>query len=111
MVPTSSTLLVCFSLCHSTPTHTEEAKKRRCETGSWWVTFVAVILGFLAAAALCFKGWNGVNVLEDSQLCIVMDEEFSAGSLDDTNWTLDVELGGFGYVPLHITVLFVKPLH
>ncbi|KAG1883747.1 glycoside hydrolase family 16 protein [Suillus subluteus] len=71
-------------------------KKRRCETGSWWVTFVTVILGFLAAAALCFQGWNSVNVLEDSQLCIVMDDEFSTGSLDDTNWTLDVELGGFG---------------
>jgi hypothetical protein len=28
-----------------------------------------------------------------------MDDDFS-GSLDSTNWSLDIELGGFGYVPL-----------
>ncbi|KAG0698422.1 glycoside hydrolase family 16 protein [Suillus ampliporus] len=71
------------------------AKKRRCETASWWVTFLAMMLGILAAAALCFEGYKSVNILTDSQLCLVMQDDFT-GSLDSDNWSLDVELGGYG---------------
>ncbi|KAG1740932.1 concanavalin A-like lectin/glucanase domain-containing protein [Suillus lakei] len=46
-------------------------KKRRCESGS------------------C------VNILTDSQLCLVMQDDFTS-SIDSNNWSLDVELGGFG---------------
>ncbi|KAG1765561.1 concanavalin A-like lectin/glucanase [Suillus occidentalis] len=71
------------------------AKKTRCESASWWLTFAAILLGILAAAALCFEGWKSVNVLSDSQLCLVMQDDF-ADSLDSNNWSLDVELGGYG---------------
>ncbi|KAG2148227.1 glycoside hydrolase family 16 protein [Suillus bovinus] len=71
------------------------AKKRRCESGSWWLTFLVALLGVLAAAALCFRGWITTDILSDSQLCIVMDDDFDS-SLDSTNWSLDVELGGYG---------------
>ncbi|KAG2127998.1 concanavalin A-like lectin/glucanase domain-containing protein [Suillus clintonianus] len=71
------------------------AKKRRCESGSWWVTFFAIILGIVAAAALCFQGWTSVDILQPSQLCLVMQDDFTS-SLDSNNWSLDVELGGFG---------------
>lgn len=78
-------------------------KKRRCESGSWWLTFVAALLGVLIAAALCFRGWESVDLLSDSQLCIVMQDDFDS-SIDPNNWSLDIELGGFGYVPLNTTI-------
>jgi hypothetical protein len=71
---------------------------KRWETASWWVTFLAIIIGLLAAAALCFLGWGSVNLLTDSQLCLVMQDDFTGSSVDTDNWSLDVELGGFGSV-------------
>ncbi|KAG1733861.1 glycoside hydrolase family 16 protein [Suillus paluster] len=62
---------------------------------SWWITFIIMILGLLGAGALCYEGYKGVNILTDSQLCLVMQDDFT-GSLDSDNWSLDVELGGFG---------------
>ncbi|KAG1787577.1 glycoside hydrolase family 16 protein [Suillus plorans] len=70
-------------------------KKRRCESGSWWLTFVAALLGVLVAAALCFRGWQSVDLLSDSQLCLVMQDDFDS-SIDPNNWSYDIELGGFG---------------
>ncbi|KAG2097727.1 glycoside hydrolase family 16 protein [Suillus discolor] len=71
------------------------AKKRRCESGSWWLTFFAALLGVLIAAALCFRGWESVDLLSDSQLCLVMQDDFDS-SIDPNNWSYDIELGGFG---------------
>jgi len=52
----------------------------------------------LGAAAICYLDWGTVNILTDSQLCIVLEEDFTSSSLDSNSWTLDVELGGFGSV-------------
>ncbi|EIW76065.1 glycoside hydrolase family 16 protein [Coniophora puteana RWD-64-598 SS2] len=62
---------------------------------SWWLTVIGLLLGVLGGAALCFFGYESVDVLPMSDLCLVMDDEFD--SLDLTNnWSRDVELGGFG---------------
>lgn len=72
-------------------------KKAKLERASKWVTFAGLLLGVAVAALLVFRGYQTVHLLQNSQLCVVLDEDFSGGSLDTTNtWTLDVELGGFG---------------
>ncbi|KAG7444283.1 concanavalin A-like lectin/glucanase [Guyanagaster necrorhizus] len=62
---------------------------------SWWITFVLIILGVAAAALLCWSGISTIDMLKDSDLCLVMDEDWSNGISDD-NWSRDVMLGGFG---------------
>ncbi|KAI0763979.1 concanavalin A-like lectin/glucanase [Trametes elegans] len=71
-------------------------KKRDCrERASYWLTVVAMFLGIAGAAVLCFFGYNSVELLKDSDLCLVLDENFDTLDLDNT-WKRDVELGGFG---------------
>lgn len=65
---------------------------------SWWITFSCIILGIAGAGALCYLGATEVKKLDNSQLCLVLNENFDGGSLDDSVWSRDVELGGFGYV-------------
>ncbi|KAM5543724.1 hypothetical protein V8D89_002341 [Ganoderma adspersum] len=65
------------------------------DRASWWVTFAMIVLGVGAAGVLCFFGWNSVQMLTDSELCMVLDENFDSLDLQNT-WTRDVELGGFG---------------
>jgi hypothetical protein len=62
-------------------------------------------MGLLGAAALCFEEWQTVNILTDSQLCLVMQDDFTGSSIDSDYWSLDVELGGFGFVyPPHFSL-------
>lgn len=70
--------------------------KTKLERASKWVTFGCLLLGFLIAALLVFRAYQTVHLLQDSQLCIVLDDTFSGGSLDTNTWSLDVELGGYG---------------
>ncbi|KAI0746495.1 concanavalin A-like lectin/glucanase [Daedaleopsis nitida] len=71
-------------------------KKRDCrDRASWWLTFFMMWLGIGGAGVLCFFGWQNVELLDDSDLCMVLDESFDTLDLDNT-WTRDVELGGFG---------------
>ena len=65
------------------------------DRASWWVTFAMIVLGVGAAGVLCFFGWSNVQMLTDSELCMVLDESFDSLDLQNT-WTRDVELGGFG---------------
>ncbi|KAI1798440.1 concanavalin A-like lectin/glucanase [Ganoderma leucocontextum] len=65
------------------------------DRASWWVTFAMIVLGAGAAGVLCFFGWSDVQMLKDSDLCMVLDENFNTLDLQNT-WTRDVELGGFG---------------
>ncbi|TFK47356.1 concanavalin A-like lectin/glucanase [Heliocybe sulcata] len=70
-------------------------KKDGWARASWWLTIIGIIIGLGAAGVICWRGYAGVQVLNDSQLCIVLDDEFD--SLDTSNtWNYDVELGGFG---------------
>ncbi|KAH9896600.1 concanavalin A-like lectin/glucanase [Cubamyces lactineus] len=71
-------------------------KQRDCrDRASWWLTFIAMFLGIGGAAVLCFFGYSNVQLLKDSDLCMVLDESFDQLDLQNT-WTRDVELGGFG---------------
>ena len=65
------------------------------DRASWWLTFFMLVLGVGGAAVLCFFGWQDVKLLKDSDLCMVLDENFDTLDLQNT-WTRDVELGGFG---------------
>lgn len=71
-------------------------KKTRLERASKWLTFAGLLLGIVVAGILVFRGSQTVHILQSSQLCIVLDDDFSGGSLDTGTWSLDVELGGFG---------------
>ena len=82
---------------------------RRWESASWWITFLTVVAGLLGAAAICYLDWGTVNILTDSQLCIVLEEDFTSSSLDSNSWTLDVELGGFGSVTPFFHTTTVDP--
>ncbi|OJT14807.1 Beta-1,3-glucan-binding protein [Trametes pubescens] len=71
-------------------------KQRDCrDRASWWLTFFAMFIGVGGAAVLCFFGYTSVHLLKDSDICIVMDENFDDLDLT-TRWQRDVELGGFG---------------
>jgi len=63
---------------------------------SYFSTLFFIFLGACGAAALCFFGYRSVPLLPDSSLCMVLDESFSSGSLDEGTWNREVQLGGFG---------------
>ncbi|KAJ7222441.1 glycoside hydrolase family 16 protein [Mycena pura] len=62
---------------------------------SWWLTFACMLAGLGGAVVLCLFGLRGVNKFDDSQLCLVMNDQFTSFDLQNT-WTRDVQLGGFG---------------
>lgn len=63
---------------------------------SYLITVICMLLGLGGAALLCWRGLLSVQKLDPSRLCLVMNENFDGTSLDDTIWSRDVELGGFG---------------
>lgn len=63
---------------------------------SWWLTLLCFILGVGGGAVVCYFGWTDVRMLQDADLCPVLNEDFSSGSLNTNTWNTDVELGGFG---------------
>ena len=66
------------------------------ERATKWVTFAWFLIGIGIAGILVFRGYKTVHILQDSQLCVVFDEQFSASTLDTNSWSYDIELGGFG---------------
>lgn len=69
-------------------------KKDFRERISWWMTLAVIFVGFGVSAIVVWRGWTGVRQLTDDQLCLVMNDNFN--SFDESNWSRDVELGGFG---------------
>ncbi|KAF8874733.1 concanavalin A-like lectin/glucanase domain-containing protein, partial [Infundibulicybe gibba] len=63
---------------------------------AWWLTFGCMLLGLAASGVVCWRGISGVRKIDPSKLCLVMDDSFSSSDIDDSNWSRDVELGGFG---------------
>ena len=63
---------------------------------SWWLTFLMCWIGVGCSGIVIYFGWTGVHQILDSDLCLVLDDEFNSGSLDTSVWTRDIELGGFG---------------
>ncbi|KAF7307707.1 Glycoside hydrolase family 16 protein [Mycena kentingensis (nom. inval.)] len=65
------------------------------ERASWWLTFFSMFLGLAGAAALCYFGYTGVDKFNDSELCLVMQDDFATLDLQN-KWTRQVDLGGGG---------------
>ena len=70
-------------------------KKDSRERWAYWLTLAMCVVGFGCAAIVIFFGWTSVRQLKDSDVCLVLDDDFSSLDLSGT-WTRDVELGGFG---------------
>ncbi|KAG6896310.1 hypothetical protein C0992_009138 [Termitomyces sp. T32_za158] len=66
---------------------------------SWWLTFACIVLGAAGAAILCYTGVNDAKkmMLDESQLCLVMNEDFSSGTFNDAYWTRDVQIDDRGF--------------
>ncbi|KAG6899345.1 hypothetical protein C0993_011084, partial [Termitomyces sp. T159_Od127] len=66
---------------------------------SWWLTFTCLVLGVAGAAVLCYTGVNDAKkkMLDESQLCLVMNEDFSSGTLNDAYWSRDVQVDDRGF--------------
>jgi len=67
---------------------------------AWWLTALCMLAGAAVAALLCWTGVQSVrsHMLNENSLCLVMDENWGSGQLDDSKWARDVELSGFGSV-------------
>jgi hypothetical protein len=65
---------------------------------SYSITLFCLFLGAAGAAIFCWRGVVETQalILRDSELCQVLDDDFSSGTLNDATWKRDVELGGFG---------------
>jgi len=65
---------------------------------SYSITLFCLFLGVAGAAIFCWRGVVETQalILRDSELCQVLDDDFSSGTLNDATWQRDVELGGFG---------------
>lgn len=72
------------------------AKREPRACTSYFITLLFIIIGIGAAGYICFVGVKSVHLLSPSQLCMVLDEQFTGGSLDASSWSQDVSLGGFG---------------
>lgn len=67
-----------------------------------WVTIIPII-GILVGLGISgFLVWDGLRSVVHHNYCPLMDEDFSSGSLDSSIWTKEVQVGGFGYVCVHI---------
>ncbi|EAU86691.2 glucan 1,3-beta-glucosidase [Coprinopsis cinerea okayama7 len=80
---------------------------------SYLLTLLFIFLGICGAAALCYFGYTSVPLLDDSDLCMVMNENFNGDSLDSDNWNVEIQMGGFGNGEFQMTSareenLFIK---
>ncbi|KAJ8073522.1 hypothetical protein PM082_011798 [Marasmius tenuissimus] len=65
---------------------------------SYILTLLCIFLGIAGAAALCYFGTtpDKIHRIADSDLCLILNDQFSGGELDTSVWKRDVGLGGFG---------------
>ncbi|KAG9311353.1 concanavalin A-like lectin/glucanase [Chiua virens] len=70
--------------------------KTKLERASKWATWGCIFIGVVVAAILVFRGYESVHLLQNHQLCIVLNDNFNGDSLDSNSWSYDVELGGYG---------------
>ncbi|GLB41072.1 putative glycosyl hydrolases family 16 [Lyophyllum shimeji] len=83
------------------------------DRAAWWLTLACLLLGAAASALLCWTGIRDVKsrMLDESGLCLVMDENFEGGQLDDTRWGREVEAGGFGNHEFQMTTTSDKNVY
>lgn len=72
------------------------ANRQPRERLSAFLTYFCILLGLAGAALLCFFDLQGLQLLDESKLCVVFEDDFNSGSLDTSIWTRTIELGGFG---------------
>jgi len=72
------------------------AKRQPRERLSYLLTLFGIFLGLAGAALLCFFELRSLDLLDESNLCVVFEDDFSSSSLDTSIWQRTVELGGFG---------------
>ena len=58
------------------------------------VPLIGILLGICFTGLLCYQGINSVI---NYKYCLIYDEDFSSGALNDKIWSKEVEVGGFGY--------------
>ena len=63
----------------------------------WHLVFPLVGI-FLGVAFTGFEVYQGMAAVPQHSYCLILDEDFSSGSLDTSVWTHEVQVGGFGYV-------------
>ncbi|KAH6904287.1 glucan 1,3-beta-glucosidase [Coprinopsis sp. MPI-PUGE-AT-0042] len=63
---------------------------------SYLLTLLFIIVGLGCAAILCFFGYNEIFLLDESNLCQVMNENFGGSDLNSDYWNVEVQTGGFG---------------
>lgn len=63
----------------------------------WYTIFplIGVFIGFVLCALEC---WQGYNSVVNKNYCLIYDDDFSSGSLNEDVWTKEVSVGGFGPV-------------
>ena len=61
---------------------------------SWWITVLIALVGVGLSALLVFMGYR--TLPRPGNLCLVLDEEFGGSVLDESVWTREVTMSGFG---------------
>ena len=67
----------------------------------WHLIFPLVGI-FLGVAFTGFCVYQGMAAVPQHAYCLILDEDFSSGSLDASVWTHEVQVGGFGYVSVFV---------
>jgi hypothetical protein len=64
-----------------------------------WVTILPLLGIALGLAISGLLIWDGIRSVVKHQYCLVYEDDFSSGVLNEKVWEREVQLGGFGYVP------------
>ncbi|KAK9451882.1 concanavalin A-like lectin/glucanase domain-containing protein [Limtongia smithiae] len=57
------------------------------------ITIITCVIGCGIMGVLI---WSGISSVTNYKYCLVMEDDFSSGTIDTDLWTQEVELGGFG---------------
>lgn len=69
-----------------------------------WVTIIPLIGVLIGLGISGFLVWDGIRSVVKHKYCLVLDEDWSQG-IRESVWQHEIQLGGFGYVFLPISLL------
>lgn len=61
-----------------------------------WVTILPILGIIIGLGVSGFLIWDGIRSVVKHNYCLVLSEDFSGGGLDESVWTKEVQVGGFG---------------
>jgi hypothetical protein len=61
-----------------------------------WYTIIPLIGVFLGLGLCALELYQGYMSVINHNYCLILDEDFSSGTLDDRVWSKEVSVGGFG---------------